>query len=157
MQISTMYQEKIMAFAIDEAHYNDSTSWFLTAICTTTPRLGFEIIFNINEILCIFAWVGLFTRPFLTSGNFRAARLPGQAKRTAKPLCHSWISMVSSKHNWPEFYPGNARACPGLEPPMFLTLPFFTLPIEEGSRNQTTWAVKWNNCKEYKYTTLWTV
>ena len=26
--------------------------------------------------------------------------------------------VVSNKHNWPEFYPGNPRACPGLEPPM---------------------------------------
>ena len=25
---------------------------------------------------------------------------------------------VSNMHNWPEFYPGNARACPGLELPM---------------------------------------
>ena len=26
--------------------------------------------------------------------------------------------VVSNKHNWPEFYLGNARACLGLEPPM---------------------------------------
>ena len=26
--------------------------------------------------------------------------------------------VVSNKHNWPEFYPGNAWACPGLELPM---------------------------------------
>ena len=29
--------------------------------------------------------------------------------------------VVSNKHNWPEFYPGNAWACPGLEPPMIHT------------------------------------
>ena len=28
-----------------------------------------------------------------------------------------WVS-VSNNHNWPEFYPGNAQAFPGLEPPM---------------------------------------
>ena len=28
--------------------------------------------------------------------------------------------VVSNKHNWPEFYLGNARACPGLEPPMLI-------------------------------------
>ena len=27
--------------------------------------------------------------------------------------------VVSNKHNWPEFYGGNAQACPGLEPLMF--------------------------------------
>ena len=26
--------------------------------------------------------------------------------------------VVSNKHNWPEFYSGNARGCPSLEPPM---------------------------------------
>ena len=30
------------------------------------------------------------------------------------------FSARSNKHNSPEFYPGNARACPGLEPPMFM-------------------------------------
>ena len=30
--------------------------------------------------------------------------------------------VVSNKHNWPEFYLGNPRACPGLEPPMVPTL-----------------------------------
>ena len=52
------------------------------------------------------------------SGGFRAARLPGQATHAAVPLCYSWISARSNKHNWPEFYPGNTRAYPGLEPPM---------------------------------------
>ena len=30
--------------------------------------------------------------------------------------------VVSNKHDWPEFYPGNARACPDLEPPMIHTI-----------------------------------
>ena len=30
--------------------------------------------------------------------------------------------VVSNKHNWPKFYPGNARVCPGLEPPMTIRL-----------------------------------
>ena len=42
-------------------------------------------------------------------------RLPGQATRAAELLR---ISAQSNKHNSPEFYPGNAWACPGLEPPM---------------------------------------
>ena len=46
------------------------------------------------------------------SGGFRAPRLPGQVTHAAEPPCN--------KHKSPEFYPGNARACPGLEPPMFM-------------------------------------
>ena len=42
-------------------------------------------------------------------GSFRAARLPRQATRTAEPLQVS----VSNNHDWPEFYPGNARVLPG--------------------------------------------
>ena len=142
-------------------HWRSSLQWqhILISDCNLYDytQAGFwnYIQYKWNSVHLCLGW--LFTRPFFTSGGFRVARLPGQATRTVRPLCHSWISMVSSKHNWPKFYPGNARACPGLEPAMFLTLPFFTPPIEEGSRNQTTWAVKWNNCKEYKYTTLWTV
>ena len=51
------------------------------------------------------------------SGGFRAARLP-QAGDTDSRATMSQLSAWSNKHNWPEFYPGNARACPGLEPPM---------------------------------------
>ena len=51
------------------------------------------------------------------SGGFRAARLP-QAGDTGSRATMSQLSAWSNKHNWPEFYPGNARACPGLEPPM---------------------------------------
>lgn len=51
----------------------------------------------------------------------------------------------------------SVRLCLGWVIPQPLPFPFFIPAIEEGSRNQTTWAVKWNNCKEYKYTTLWTV
>ena len=53
-----------------------------------------------------------------SSGSFRAVRLPRQVARAAEMLCHSWISMQSNKHSWPEFYPANARACPDLEQPM---------------------------------------
>ena len=34
------------------------------------------------------------------------------------PIVHQDNIVVTNKHNWPEFYPGNARACPGLELPM---------------------------------------
>ena len=44
----------------------------------------------------------------------------------AEPLCHSRISMRSNKQNWPEFYLGNARVCPGLELPM--CTPFLFVP-----------------------------
>ena len=65
--------------------------------------------------------------PYLASCGFRAARLPGQATCVVEPLCHSQVSMqsetvsvvVSNKHNRPEFYLGQ---CPGLEPPMYLTV-----------------------------------
>ena len=29
--------------------------------------------------------------------------------------------VVNNNHNWPEFYPGNARAWPGLEPPIIMS------------------------------------
>ena len=38
----------------------------------------------------------------------------------AEPLCHTRAS-VSNNCNWPEFYLGNARNCPGLEPPLMST------------------------------------
>ena len=88
-----MYQEKIMAFAIDEAHYNDSTSWFLTAICTTTPRLGFEIIFNINEILCIFAWVGYSPDPSLPVVVLELQGYPGRQHA-------QWGRYVTAEFPW---------------------------------------------------------
>ena len=47
-------------------------------------------------------------------GGFRAVRLPGQPTCMAELLRAS----VSNNHDRPEFYLGNAWACPGLEPPV---------------------------------------
>ena len=42
-------------------------------------------------------YLGNKTSHFLTVAvSCRAARLPGQATRAAKPLCHSWISVVNT-------------------------------------------------------------
>ena len=59
---------------------------------------------------------------YIYNGSFRAARLPRQATCAAEPLCHSQVFVVSNKHNWPEFYLGNARACPGLKPPTYINI-----------------------------------
>ena len=47
----------------------------------------------------------------LLTGGFRAARLPGQVTRTAEPQT-SFCRILQ----------GNARACPGLEPPLVLPI-----------------------------------
>ena len=39
--------------------------------------------------------------------------------------------VLSNKHNWPEFYPGNAWACPGLEPPVIPTIPCLRVLIPD--------------------------
>ena len=52
-----------------------------------------------------------------TSGGYRAVRLPGQAIRAVEPLYYSRVSAQYSDQS----YPGNARACPGLEPPICFT------------------------------------
>ena len=62
----------------------------------------------------------MWSNVYIYNGSFRAARLPRPATCTAEPLCHSWVAVVSNKHNWPEFYLGNAWACPGLKPPMYI-------------------------------------
>ena len=91
-----------------------------------------------------------------SSGSFRAARLPRQATRgvravslwskkiqslpltvfrlfccpvTVRRLCPIIPQdniVVGNKHNYPEFYLGNARACPGLEPPMMHSIFYST-------------------------------
>ena len=47
-------------------------------------------------------------------------------------------TVVRNKHNWPEFYPGNARACPGLEPPMLWTTLFVNVLLFNNHPMQST-------------------
>ena len=61
-------------------------------------------------------------------GGFTAVRLPGQVTRAVEPLCHSWI-FSKQYPQLTKIYPGNARACLGLEPPMHFLVPLrFLIP-----------------------------
>ena len=65
---------------------------------------------NVVDIIFI-SFIVDSTGRLLISG-FEAVRLPRQAIHAAEPLRVS----ISNNHNWPEFYQGNAQACPGPEP-----------------------------------------
>ena len=74
-----------------------------------------------RHMQCVAHAVGLWVEKNLVPPPNRRA-LNWSVVLTVRRLCPIVPQdniVVSNKHNWPEFYLGNARACPGLEPPMF--------------------------------------
>ena len=74
--------------------------------------------------LCVYVMIKCIEGVLCIQWQFQSCQVTraGNMTHTVKPLCHSWISTQSNKHNWPEFYPGNAWTCPCLEPPMYTSL-----------------------------------
>ena len=49
--------------------------------------------------------------------------------------------VVSNKHDWPKFYPGNARACPGLKPPMIYGTTIYSKVEWSRAKNSVEWSI----------------
>ena len=93
--------------------------------------------------LCVYVMVKCIEGVLCIQWQFQSCQVtwPGDTTHTAEPLCHSWISTPSSKHNWPEFYLGNAWACPGLEPPMYVYPLSVTLQLLHSSEKGKSFTI----------------
>ena len=85
-------------------------NWVWTRVVTTLVQ-----IYTSNKYLSNFLATNAQSYYSMPVGGFRAARLPRQATHAAEPLCHSRVSVAITIIDQ-RFYPGNARACLGMEP-----------------------------------------